>query len=99
MDEHLRATGQSITLRRATNRWLEYALVMWIVALAILALGKWQAWDLTSPVMAMVTVGCVFAAVAIMYNLRFIRSVSREHVLARQEVRARAERDGKGHRG
>ena len=95
MDEHLRATGQSITLRRATNRWLEYALVMWIVALAILALGKWQAWNLTSPVAVMVTVGCIFAAVAITYNLRFIKSVSREHVLARQELRARADRDGK----
>ena len=84
MDELLRAAGKSITLQRATRRWVEYALVMWVVALVVLFLDRSQDWNLTTIVVSLILLGCSFAAVAIVHNLRFIDSARRERVLARR---------------
>ena len=84
MDELLRAAGKSITLQRATRRWVEYALVMWVVALIVLFLDRSQDWNLTTIVVSLILLGCSFAAVAIVHNLRFIDSARRERVLARR---------------
>jgi hypothetical protein len=84
MDELLRAAGKSITLQRTTRRWVEYALAMWVVALVVLFLDRWQAWDLTTIVVSLILLGCAFAAIAIVHNLRFIDSARRERVLARR---------------
>jgi uncharacterized membrane protein len=92
MDELLRAAGRSITLRRTTQRWVEYAVVMWIVALAALTLSKWQDWNLTSIVVSFILVGVAFAAIAILHNLRFINSARRERVLARRQQHDHPER-------
>ena len=87
MDELLRAAGRSITLRRATQRWVEYALAMWIVALAVLTLARWQGWNLTTIVVSLILLGVSFAGIAIVHNLRFIESSRREHVLAKRMAR------------
>jgi uncharacterized membrane protein len=84
MEELLRAAGRSITLRRATQRWVEYAVVMWIVALAVLTLDRWQDWNLTTIVVSFILLGVSFAGIAILHNLRFIESARRERVLAKR---------------
>ena len=84
MEELLRAAGRSVTLRRATQRWVEYAIVMWIVALAVLTLDRWQGWDLTTVVVSLILLGVAFAGVAILHNLRFLESTRRERVLSRR---------------
>jgi len=84
MDELLRAAGRSVTLRRATQRWVEYAIVMWIVALAVLTLDRWQGWNLTTIVVSLILLGVAFAGIAILYNLRFIESARRERVLSKR---------------
>jgi len=81
MEELLRAAGRSVTLRRATQRWVEYAIVMWIVALAVLTLDRWQGWNLTTVVVSLILLGVAFAGVAILHNLRFLESTRRERVL------------------
>lgn len=92
MDELLQAAGRSITLRRATQRWVEYALAMWIVALAVLTLDRWQGWNLTTVVVSLILLGVAFASIAIVHNLRFIDSARRERVLARRHDHDDAER-------
>ena len=92
MDELLQAAGRSITLRRATQRWVEYALAMWIVALAVLTLSKWQDWNLTTVVVSLILLGVSFAGIAIVHNLRFIESARRERVLARRQDQESAKR-------
>jgi hypothetical protein len=92
MDELLRAAGRSVTLRRTTQRWVEYAVIMWIVALAVLTLDRWQDWNLTSIVVSFILLGVTFGAIAILHNLRFIESARRERVLAK---RADHDRSGK----
>ena len=92
MDELLQAAGRSITLRRTTQRWVEYAVVMWIVALIVLTLQKWQNWNLTTIVVAFILLGVAFGAIAILHNLRFIDSARRERVLARRQDHDRPER-------
>jgi uncharacterized membrane protein len=92
MDELLRAAGKSITLQRTTRRWVEYAVVMWVVALLVLTLDRWQDWNLTTVVISLILLGCAFAAIAIVHNLRFIDSARRERVLARREDRNQVER-------
>ncbi|MDQ6918250.1 MAG: hypothetical protein M3Z98_02705 [Candidatus Dormibacteraeota bacterium] len=92
MDELLQAAGRSITLRRATQRWVEYALAMWIVALAVLTLSKWQDWNLTTVVVSLILLGVAFAGIAIVHNLRFIESARRERVLARRQDHETAKR-------
>jgi hypothetical protein len=94
MDELLRTAGKSITLQRTTRRWVEYALAMWVVALVVLFLDRWQAWNLTTIVISLILLGCSFAAIAIVHNLRFIDSARRERVLARRIDHDRVE----GHR-
>ena len=84
MDELLRAAGRSVTLRRTTQRWVEYAVIMWIVALAVLTLDRWQDWNLTTIVVSFILLGVSFAAIAILHNLRFIESSRRERKLARR---------------
>ncbi|HVD02197.1 MAG TPA: hypothetical protein VNG93_13805 [Candidatus Dormibacteraeota bacterium] len=84
MEEHLRVTGQSIVLRRTVNRWVEYAIAAWTVSLVVLALSRWGAVDLTALVVALIMLGCAFAAVAVVHNLRFIESSRRERLLARR---------------
>jgi uncharacterized membrane protein len=84
MDELLRAAGRSITLRRTTQRWVEYAVVMWIVALVVLTLDRWQDWNLTTIVVSFILLGVAFAGIAILHNLRFIESARRERVLSRK---------------
>ena len=91
MDELLRAAGRSISLRRTTQRWVEYALAMWIVALAVLTLARWQDWNLTTIVVALILLGVSFAGIAIVHNLRFIESARRERVLSRRKDRDHAE--------
>jgi uncharacterized membrane protein len=91
MDELLRAEGRSITLRRTTQRWVEYALAMWIVALVVLSLSRWQDWNLTTVVVSLILLGVAFGSVAIVHNLRFIESARRERTLARRMVRDKAE--------
>jgi uncharacterized membrane protein len=71
-------------LRRATQRWVEYAVIMWIVALAVLTLDRWQGWNLTTVVVSLILLGVSFAAIAILHNLRFIESARRERVLAKR---------------
>jgi hypothetical protein len=96
MDELLRAAGRSITLRRTVQRWVEYALAMWIVAIAVLSLSRWQGWNLTTVVISLILLGCAFAAIAIVHNLRFIDSARREKVLAREQnepVKRRSDAD------
>jgi len=83
MDERLRATGRSIVLRRATLRWLEYAFVAWTVSLLVLILGAWQTWNLITLVVVLISLGCAFAAVAAVYNVRFLESTRQERALAR----------------
>jgi uncharacterized membrane protein len=85
MDELLRAAGRSITLRRATQRWVEYAVIMWIVALALLTLDRWQSWNLTTIVVSFILLGVSFGGIAIFHNLRFIESARRERILAKRE--------------
>jgi type VI protein secretion system component VasK len=92
MDELLQAAGRSITLRRATQRWVEYALAMWIVALAVLTLARWQDWNLTTVVVLIILLGVAFAGIAIIHNLRFIESARRERVLARKQDHDHVER-------
>jgi hypothetical protein len=89
MDEHLRAAGRSITLRRTVNRWLEYAVAAWIAALVVLALGRWGDVNLASPVVALIMLGVAFAGVSLFHNLRFIDSARRERVLSRGKRQAR----------
>jgi uncharacterized membrane protein len=84
MDELLRAAGRSITLRRTTQRWVEYALAMWIIALAVLTLARWQDWNLTTVVVSLILLGVSFAGIAIFHNLRFIESARRERILAKR---------------
>jgi hypothetical protein len=84
MDELLRAAGKSIALQRTTRRWVEYALAMWVVALLVLFLDRWQDWNLTTVVVSLILLGCAFAAIAIVHNLRFIESARRERALARR---------------
>ena len=91
MDELLRAAGKSITLQRTTRRWVEYALVMWVVALVVLFLDRSQGWNLTTIVVSLILLGCSFAAIAIVHNLRFIDSARRERVLARRIDRDRVD--------
>jgi hypothetical protein len=90
MDELIRAAGRTITLRRTTQRWVEYAVIMWIVALAMLTLDRWQDWNLTTIVVSFILLGVGFAAVAIVHNLRFIESARRERVLAKRADHERA---------
>jgi len=85
MDELLRAAGRSISLRRTTQRWVEYALAMWILALAVLTLARWQGWNLTTIVVSIILLGVAFAGIAIIHNLRFIGSAHRERVLTERE--------------
>lgn len=92
MDELLRAAGRSISLRRATQRWVEYALAMWIVALALLTLARWQDWNLTTVVVSIILLGVAFAGIAIIHNLRFIESARRERVLTKREQHDHADR-------
>jgi uncharacterized membrane protein len=92
MDELLRAAGRSVTLRRTTQRWVEYAVVMWIVALIVLTLDKWQGWNITTVVVAIILLGVSFAGIAILHNLRFIESARRERVLARRHDHEQTER-------
>jgi|ERR1700682_3789651 len=89
MDELLRAAGRSVTLRRTTQRWVEYAVIMWIVALAVLTLDRWQDWNLTTVVVSFILLGVAFAGIAILHNLRFIESARRERVLAKRQDRER----------
>ena len=89
MDELLRAAGRSVTLRRTTQRWVEYAVIMWIVALAVLTLDRWQDWNLTTVVVSFILLGVAFAGIAILHNLRFIESARRERVLAKRRDRER----------
>ena len=84
MDELLRAAGKSISLQRTTRRWVEYALVIWIVALVVLFLDRWQGWNLTTIVISLILLGCSFAAIAIVHNLRVIASARLERVLERR---------------
>ncbi len=88
MDEHLRAAGKTITLRHATSRWLEYAMVGWTLALIALIVGKWQGWSIIPVVAALVSLGCVCAAVAALYNIRCLESARRERVLTKRHVAA-----------
>ena len=83
MEEKLRAAGRSITLRRTVNRWLEYALAVWIAALAVLFLGGWGGVNFIGVVVILLLLGCAFAAVAIVHNLRFIESARYERSLSR----------------
>jgi ABC-type polysaccharide/polyol phosphate export permease len=86
MEEHLRVAGRSIVLRRTVNRWVEYAIAAWISALVVLALSRWGSVDLTAVVVVLIMLGCVFAAVAVVHNLRYIETSRREHVLARRHL-------------
>jgi uncharacterized membrane protein len=92
MDELLRATGRSISLRRTTQRWVEYALAMWILALVVLTLARWQDWNLTTVVVSIILLGVAFAGIAIVHNLRFIESARRERVLTKRQDRDHPER-------
>ena len=83
MDEQLRATGRSIVLRRTTLRWLEYAFVAWTVSLLVLILGAWQTWNLITLVVALISLGCAFAAIAAFHNVRFLEATRQERSLAR----------------
>ena len=83
MDEHLRAAGRTITLRRTVNRWLEYAVAAWVAAIVVLALGRWGDMNLATPVVGLMVLGVVFAGVSLVHNLRFIDSARRERVLSR----------------
>jgi hypothetical protein len=85
MDEHLRAAGRSIVLRRTVNRWVEYAVAVWIAALIVLALSRWGNVDLTTLVISLIMLGCSFGTIAVVHNLRFIDSSRRERVLARRD--------------
>jgi len=89
MDEHLRAAGRSITLRRTVNRWVEYAVAVWIAALIVLALSEWGRIDLTAMVVSLIMLGCSFAVIAVVHNLRFIDSSRRERVLSKRQQAAR----------
>ncbi|MDQ6919360.1 MAG: hypothetical protein M3Z98_08380 [Candidatus Dormibacteraeota bacterium] len=57
---------------------------MWIVALAVLTLDRWQDWNLTTIVVSFILLGVSFAGIAILHNLRFIESARRERVLAKR---------------
>jgi uncharacterized membrane protein len=92
MDELLRAAGRSVTLRRTTQRWVEYAVVMWIVALIVLTLDKWQGWNITTVVVSIILLGVSFAGIAILHNLRFIESARKERALARRQDHDHTER-------
>ena len=92
MDELLRAAGRSISLRRTTQRWVEYALAMWILALVVLTLARWQDWNLTTIVVSIILLGVAFAGIAIVHNLRFIESARRERVLTKRQDRDHADR-------
>ena len=78
-------------LRRTTQRWVEYAVIMWIVALAVLTLDRWQDWNLTTIVVSFILLGVAFGGIAILHNLRFMESARRERVLAK-----RADHDSPG---
>jgi hypothetical protein len=90
MDEHLRAAGRSIVLRRTVNRWLEYAVAVWISAIVVLVLARWGDVDLTAMVVSLILLGCAFATVAVVFNLQFIDSSRRERVLTRRHQATRA---------
>jgi hypothetical protein len=92
MDERLRATGRSIVLRRATLRWLEYAFVAWTLSLLVLILGAWQTWNLVTEVVTLISLGCAFAAIAAVYNVRFLEAVRQERSLTR--VAGKSHSDG-----
>lgn len=85
MDEKLRVAGRSIVLRRTVNRWVEYAIAAWTVSLLILAMSRWGDVDLTALVVTLIMLGCAFAVVAVVHNLRYIETSRREHVLARRQ--------------
>lgn len=85
MDEKLRVAGRSIVLRRTVNRWVEYAIAAWTVSLLILAMSRWGDVDLTALVVALIMLGCAFAVVAVVHNLRYIETSRREHVLGRRQ--------------
>lgn len=89
MDEHLRAAGRSITLRHTVNRWLEYAMIGWTVALLALIVGKWQGWPIIPIVAALVSLGCLCAAVAALYNIQCLESERRERVLTKRHAAER----------
>ena len=86
MDERLRAAGRSITLRRTVTRFVEYAAAVWLVAVLVLALSRWGDLDLTAMVVSLVMLGCAFAVIAAVHNLRFIESSRRERVLSRHDA-------------
>jgi len=90
MDERLRATGRSIVLRRTTLRWLEYAFVAWTLSLLVLILGAWQTWNLVTLVVALISLGCAFAAIAASYNVRFLEATRQERSLARVAEKRRS---------
>ena len=90
MEEHLRAAGRSISLRRAVIRWLEYAIASWVMALLILFVSRFGTLNLVPVVAVLVLVGCVFAVVALAHNARFLESARRERALTKQhEARRR----------
>jgi hypothetical protein len=84
MEEHLRVAGRSISLRRTTVRWLEYAIAAWVMALVILFLSRFGNVDLVPVVVMLVLAGVVCAMVALANNARFLESARREQVLARE---------------
>ncbi len=86
MDEHLRAAGRTITLRHTVSRWLEYAIVGWLLALLVLVVGKWQGWPIIPVVACLVSLGCLCAAVAAVNNVRCIEAARRERVLTKRHV-------------
>jgi hypothetical protein len=90
MEEQLRVAGQSIVLRRTVNRWVEYAIAAWIMSLIVLALSRWGGVDLTAPVVSLIMLGCSFAIIAVVHNLRFIETSRRERVLARRALATRS---------
>jgi ABC-type polysaccharide/polyol phosphate export permease len=90
MEEHLRVAGQSIVLRRTVNRWVEYAIAAWIMSLIVLAMSRWGGVDLTALVVSLIMLGCAFATVAVVHNLRFLETSRKERVLARRHLATRS---------
>ena len=90
MDENLRIAGQSIVLRRTVTRWVEYAIAAWVMSLIVLALSRWGGVDLTALVVPLIMLGCAFAIIAAVHNLRFIETSRKERVLARRHLATRS---------
>jgi hypothetical protein len=80
---HLRAAGRVLSLRHAAVRWFEYAVFVAMLGIVLLAVGRYEGWDVHVPAAAIFSLAGVCAFVAALFSVRAGNAEFREHALAR----------------